>query len=531
MINLAPIVLFVYNRPDHTKQTIEALQKNEFASNSLLFIYSDAMKTKNDCLKVNQVREYIKNIKGFKDIQICEREKNLGLANSIIDGVTKIVNEYGRLIVLEDDLVTSPNFLKFMNEALELYKENNKVFSITGYSFTDSVKDLNDSYFLNLTNSWSWATWSSKWKHFHKDKKDLELIIDSTNKEKKLFNFDDSINFIDMAKSQLADEIDSWAIYWYLSVYKKNGLTLYPNKKLVKNIGFDGSGSHCLAIEQKDMLTKFIPNLTKNINENKKIRNIVSSIIRKKNNPNLMQKILNSLKQKLTKKHKQYISIILAKLKLIFYKKDIGRNTFIDKTVNVYGWKYIHIGSNSLIGERTWLNVNGRIEDFKHIEIGNYCYLGRSNLLSSSKKLIISDYVMSSNNCKFLGSNHIYDNPLKPYIATGTMNDDILRVGVNVWIGADAIVLGEVDIGHGSIVGAGSVVTKNIPPFSIAVGNPCKVVKRFNFQTNEWENSVDFDKNLEMLMPNEDEYLELLKLNNSDISMPIMAATSRYGDM
>ena len=116
--DLAPIVLFVYNRPDHTRQTVEALQKNELAIDSELFIYSDATKNENAEQKVNEVREYIKNINGFKKVTIVEREKNWGLANSIIDGVTKIVNEYGKIIVLEDDLVTSPYFLKFMNWAL-----------------------------------------------------------------------------------------------------------------------------------------------------------------------------------------------------------------------------------------------------------------------------------------------------------------------------------------------------------------------------------------------------------------------------
>jgi len=126
-MNLAPIVLFVYDRPDHVKQTVEALKKNELALNSELFIYSDAAKNKNGEDKVIKVRQYIKNLDGFKKVTIFERNKNLGLASSIINGVTKIVNDYGKVIVLEDDLVTSPFFLKYMNEALELYKEERRV--------------------------------------------------------------------------------------------------------------------------------------------------------------------------------------------------------------------------------------------------------------------------------------------------------------------------------------------------------------------------------------------------------------------
>lgn len=241
--------------------------------------------------------------------------------------------------------------------------------------------------------------------------------------------------------------------------------------------------------------------------------------------------MLDFLRKNLSLKQKQKISFVFSKLKLFLYKKKIGKNSYIDKTVNTFGWGNIAIGSNTLVGEQTWLNVNGRVKDFDHIKIGNYCYIGRRNLLSSSKELIIGDYVMTNNECKFLGSNHIYTNPLKPYIATGTMNDDVLKIGVNVWIGASVIVLGAVTVGHGSIIGAGSVVTKDIPPFSIAVGNPCRVVKRFNFKTNFWERISEFDEKLESLMPNEDKYLEILKNNQENINMPKMAATSKYGDL
>lgn len=237
------------------------------------------------------------------------------------------------------------------------------------------------------------------------------------------------------------------------------------------------------------------------------------------------------LKKNLSPRQKQFISILISKLKLLFLKKDIGKNSYIDKTVNVFGWEHISIGLNTLIGEQTWLNVNRRTKNFKHIKIGNYCYLGRRNLLSSSKELIISDYVMTNNDCKFLGSNHVYSNPMEPYISTGTMDEDILKIGTNVWIGASTIVLGAVTIGQGSIIGAGSVVAKSIPPFSIAVGNPCKVIKRFDFNRQEWIRIETFDIEMEKLMPSEEEYLKILKQNKPNINMPIMAATSRFGDL
>ena len=238
-----------------------------------------------------------------------------------------------------------------------------------------------------------------------------------------------------------------------------------------------------------------------------------------------------TLTQKLSLKQKNVIWTFWLKIKLLFCKKKIGLNSYIDPTVNVYGWSHISIGDNSLVGEQSWLNVNEREDNFKHIIIGNYCYIGRRNLLSSSRQLILSDYVMTNNECKFLGSNHVFDNPEKPYIATGTTSDGIQKIGVNVWVGAGVIVLGNVSVGHGSIIGAGSVVTKDIPPFSIAVGNPCKVIKRYDYKINKWERLDVFDSSVEALMPTEEAYLEILQSNSPNIAMPKLAATSRYGDL
>ena len=177
--NLAPIVLFVYNRPWHTKQTVEALQKNELSSESELFIYSDASKNKEAEEKVQEVREYIRTIDGFKKVTIIEREKNWGLANSIIDGVTKVVNEYGKIIVLEDDLVTSPYFLKFMNESLEFYKNEKKVWHISGWNYPIFKEQKCGTFLWKKMNCWGWSTWKDRWQYFEKNPENLlkNLII------------------------------------------------------------------------------------------------------------------------------------------------------------------------------------------------------------------------------------------------------------------------------------------------------------------------------------------------------------------
>ena len=245
-MSLAPIVLFVYNRPWHTKQTIKALQKNELASESELFIYSDAPKNKEVKEKVKEVREYIKTIDGFKKVTIIERDKNWGLANSIIDGVTKIVNEYGKIIVLEDDLVTSPYFLKFMNESLTMYGNEERVASIHGYMYP--IEGLPNTFFIRGADCWGWATWKDRWDIFEPDGKKLLKYLQSQGLQKEA-DFDGSYEFVRMLKDQIYGKNDSWAIRWYISSFLSNSLTLYPGISYVYNIGLDDSGTHCTKSE------------------------------------------------------------------------------------------------------------------------------------------------------------------------------------------------------------------------------------------------------------------------------------------
>ena len=212
--HLAPIVLFVYNRPWHTQQTIEALQKNELASESELFIYADGAKNNKANEKVKEVRNYIKTVDGFNKVTIIERENNWGLADSIIDGVTQTVNKYGRVIVLEDDLVTSSYFLRFMNDALEVYKDNNEVASIHGYLYPiDNMIGVPDTFFIKGADCWGWATWARSWELFELNGQKLldELQYKKLQKEA---DFNNSYGYSRMLKDQINGKNNSWAIRW-----------------------------------------------------------------------------------------------------------------------------------------------------------------------------------------------------------------------------------------------------------------------------------------------------------------------------
>jgi len=243
--NVAPVILFVYSRVIHTRRTIEALSNNFLADSTDLIIYSDHQKSDDVREGVNEVREYIKNIVGFKSIKIYERSFNYGLSKSIIEGVTDTLKNYERVIVLEDDLVTSRYFLTFMNEGLELYANSDNVISIHGYCFP-TTNELPETFFLPGADCWGWATWKKTWKIFEPDGNDLlnRLYLNNLTRG---FDVENSYPFTEMLRSQVAGLIDSWAIRWYASAFLSKKITLYPGQSLVRNIGNDRSGTHSAA--------------------------------------------------------------------------------------------------------------------------------------------------------------------------------------------------------------------------------------------------------------------------------------------
>lgn len=236
-MKLAPIVIFTYNRPLHTQQTVEALLKNEYASESDLIIFSDAPKNETAKRGVEETRSYIRNIVGFKSLRIIERDRNFGLANNIIDGVTSIVNEFGRIIVLEDDLLTSPYFLKFMNEALDKYENVDEVVSVHGYVYPVKGK-LPTNFFLKHTDSLGWGTWKESWQIFNPDGTSLLSELGSRRILGE-FNFNDSYNFTKMLKAQIEGLNNSWAIRWYASTFLAGKISLFPNVSLIYHNGND----------------------------------------------------------------------------------------------------------------------------------------------------------------------------------------------------------------------------------------------------------------------------------------------------
>ena len=239
----APIVLFVYNRLDHLKQTVNALQKNELAQDSPLIIYSDAPKNSYAKPAIHAVREFIRTINGFKSVEIIEQATNRRLAPLLIEELPKVLARFGRVIVLEDDIVTSPYFLRFMNAGLEKYADDDRVISIHGYVYPLD-EDIRQPFFLKGADCWGWATWKRGWQLFEADSEKLYSSLVSRGLLERL-DFFGAYGFSSVLKSHVDGAPDGWDIRWYASALLHDKLTLCPGRPLAKNIGFDGSGMHC----------------------------------------------------------------------------------------------------------------------------------------------------------------------------------------------------------------------------------------------------------------------------------------------
>lgn len=238
----APVLVFTYNRVSHTKETIRCLQQNELAADTELFLFSDGPASPSASDAVQEVRDYLKTIKGFKNIRIIEREKNVGLGNNIIDGVTTVLGQCEKVIVLEDDLKTSPFFLKYMNDALDLYARDEQVISVHGYVYPVKAT-LPETFFLKGADCWGWGTWKRGWDLFEKNGQVLLDRLEAGEKTKE-FDFKGAYPYTEMLRSQIAGKNSSWAVRWYASAFLENRFTLYPGRSLVFHNGGDGSGTN-----------------------------------------------------------------------------------------------------------------------------------------------------------------------------------------------------------------------------------------------------------------------------------------------
>lgn len=301
-ITFAPIILFVYRRLDHAMEAINALKANPEAASSKLIVFSDGGKDDASWENVKQVREYLRGIDGFAEIEIVEREINWGIEKSEIEGISSVVNQYGKVIVIEDDIVVSKHFLKYVNDALIKYESSERVGSVTGYSFisTEECVGLPEYSFTQLTSAWGWATWKDRWNCLERqiDKDDISKLLNPRTRKA----FDHGFTYTQMLANQYMNGHITWDVLWYWTSFSHNWLTLFPTKSMVNNIGMDGSGEHYTDTTQSNRIENIdavrVMDLPDRIGESDEVkRKITSQLVKLANaSPSRLGRMLTDLR-------------------------------------------------------------------------------------------------------------------------------------------------------------------------------------------------------------------------------------------
>jgi acetyltransferase-like isoleucine patch superfamily enzyme len=481
---LAPIVLFVFDRPQHTLKTLEALSKNIYAKDSNLYVFCDGPKINASLTQLANIDEVyaIVNSKPWcKNVKIIKRKDNLGLANSIISGISQIVKKYGKVIVLEDDIVTTTGFLKFMNEALLKYQDNEKVMQVSGYIYPANINKEQSTVFLRILSCWGWGTWDTAWQHYNHDVDYLINRISTNKKVIKRFNINGDADFYKQLLNNQNSTIYTWAVRWYASWFLKDGLCLYPTKSLVENIGHDGTGIHCTATERyKNEVVNELTVDTIALKEDKKLKSEVNEFYKQHYNASKVS-LLQHAKQIINR----HIRVRLRKL-LFFNNPLLSYNNYVVNSEISNSCKLYtpHEIRNCKIDQYSYISKNAELS---HVTIGKFCSIGPN---------IVAGWGIHPTNG--ISSAPCFYSKGRQNGITFVQNSSFIEripitIGHDVFIGANVTILDGVVIGNGAIIGAGAVVSKNIPAYAIAVGSPIKILKyRFNqeqieqLQTLKW---------------------------------------------
>jgi hypothetical protein len=239
-----PVALFTYNRPDHTGRLLDSLSRCHRLDEIQLTIYCDGAKSEADRASVEASRTLVQSRAALFKAELVERPEHLGLAKSIVAGVSDLCRAYGRVIVVEDDLVLSPDFIDYMLQALDRYQDAPQVYQVSGFMFPIDLPATTDAIFLPLTTTWGWATWARAWQRFEWQPTGILDALDDPAVQRQ-FDLKGTYPYTAMLRDRLAGRNDSWGILWWWTVFQKRGIVLYPKESLVVNEGFDGSGVHC----------------------------------------------------------------------------------------------------------------------------------------------------------------------------------------------------------------------------------------------------------------------------------------------
>lgn len=489
---LSPIVLFVYNRPEHTRQTLEALAANDLADQSTLYICSDGPKwgaLAEDLEKIARVRDVICSRQWCKEVKVVESKRNKGLADSIVGGVTEVVSRHGRVIVLEDDIVTRKGFLRFMNDALEAYAEDPRVMHISGMIFGTPKWATGPTAFLRILSCHGWATWKRAWDHYVHDVDVLLERLKTQGVSQRQFDIDGGGTFFRQLTKNQDGRLYTWAVRWYASWLTAGGYSLFPCRSLSTNIGHDGSGMHPIAPFYNGETVESLEAKKIPVEEDLCLRKEMDDIWRaglaamRPEQPLSLRRSLRSalrpLLLPLRSAGRRFLRFLYPELNTLDPKHpecavtpNSAKNSIISPAARLYPPYHVQ---DSSIGDYSYLARNASVSQTR---IGKFCSVGPNLVCGwgihpvdgvSTSPMFYS--ALKQNGTTLSGTNKVQER--KP-----------IRIGNDVFIGANVTILDGVTVGDGAVIGAGCVVSKDVPPYAIVIGCPMQILRyRFPEET------------------------------------------------
>lgn len=489
---LAPIAVFAYNRPDHLRQTLEALAKNDLAAESVLYIYCDGPKTTatdEEMRAIHAVREVAGSRNWCRHVTVVEARWNHGLADSIVRGVTEVVDRHGSVIVLEDDISTMPGFLKFMNTALQMYESDGQVMHISGMIFGTPAEPKETTAFLKILSCHGWATWKRAWRHYSHDIVDLCERLEAAGVSPDKFNIEGGAGFYNQLVRNRNGSLYTWAVRWYASWLLAGGYSLFPTRSLLKNIGHDGSGTHAAASFYNGEMVPYLSVTKIPIEENIDLRHEIDRIWRA-GQPQPPSNWKTSLRKSLTKTRKRFS----AKCRLLA-KRGLQRIAPEVSTIDPGHPRYSLTPSftnNSVISQTARISIPCQL---KYTKVGPFSYIAAGAKISYTR---IGKFCSIGPDLRCGWGVHPLDGISSHPMFYSTMRQNgmtlsqrnktvervPIEIGNDVFIGMNVTILDGVTIGDGAVVGAGCVVSKDVPPYAVVVGCPMRILRyRFPEET------------------------------------------------